>query len=389
MKRFVFSLAVASVPLACLANFGAAVHAKPNTHVSIKIAVEPKVAASGCPIWLRISLRNRSRLPVRFVNSGGPWRFFTCERAGLNGRWVNIPLTRWGRMVMGTLMPMGGPIRPMHQVDAGKAKLWGHAFPLSRCYDLTLPAGYRLRVVTQRPIYLVDGPMHAYLDKGGTLQATTSGKALYLPSFAESMKGFAPAAVLSKGRACSNSLKLRVLPPGRLRQAKSALAVAGPVPLGENTMRRKGPLLSIVQLPSHGRGFLVLARVTVRGGKKPERVALTGNPLIDFYNAQVDGPDGRNGSELINKPTPHYVPIPNWKAVPLTAYGKWLKRHRSQKGLKWGTYTLKPGVVYKYAVPVNLSCRLDLSLPGVYHVRLRLAHTHMWSPWVRVTVPPN
>ncbi|MGC9261887.1 MAG: hypothetical protein ACP5I8_17665, partial [Phycisphaerae bacterium] len=108
--------------------------------------------------------------------------------------------------------------------------------------------------------------------------------------------------------------------------------------------------------------------------------------LLDLRAIQVEGPDGYNGDELVKSPKPHYIPIPNHQQVPLTAYGKWLLKH-PPKGLKAKRFTLKSGVVYKYAVPINLSCQFDMSLSGVYHVRVELAHPKVWSNWMDVEVP--
>ena len=123
-------------------------------------------------------------------------------------------------------------------------------------------------------------------------------------------------------------------------------------------------------------------------GRDPTLVRLTGDPLLDFARIDISGPSYTGQIAVAKKPKPHSEPIPNWKKVPLTTYGKWLAKH-PVKGLKWKTYALKPGVVYKYAVPINLSCQYDMSLPGVYHVRVELANPHIWSPWMDVTVPQN
>jgi hypothetical protein len=127
--------------------------------------------------------------------------------------------------------------------------------------------------------------------------------------------------------------------------------------------------------------------VYIRGDKSQrEKLELTGNRLLDFRAIQVEGPDGYNGEELVPKPKPHYIPKPNHQQVPLTAYGRWLVKHPPKK-LPEKTYDLKPGVVYKYVVPINLSCQYDMSLAGVYHVRVELAHPKIWSNWATVKVP--
>ncbi len=387
MRNGVFPFAATATLLTALMGHAGMSRAGPDSHVLIRVAVTPKTTVSGYPASVTISLINRSKHPLRFVNSGGAWRFFECEQVGPSGQMVRIPRTRWGRMMVGTLMPLGGPIRPTHQIPAATSKVWGHPLPLARCYDLTLPGTYDLRLLTQRPIYLVNGPIHAYVSKGGNLHAVTTRGSLYLPSFEESVKAFGAAKAIPEGRAYSNLLEVKVLRPVVRQPHLRALASAGPAPEIENATVPKGILLSIVRVPIHGHALPVLTEITISANKKPLKVHLTGNPLIDFYDVQVDGPDGLNGTELAKKPTPHYIPIPNWNSVPLTAYGKWLAKHKLSKASRWRTYTLKQGTVYKYTGPVNLSCRFDMSLPGVYHVRFRLARTHTWSPWAKITVP--
>ncbi|MGC8561378.1 MAG: hypothetical protein ACP5O1_11950 [Phycisphaerae bacterium] len=71
--------------------------------------------------------------------------------------------------------------------------------------------------------------------------------------------------------------------------------------------------------------------------------------------------------------------------TPLTAYGRWLLKH-PPKRLPEKNYKLKPGVVYQYAVPINLSCQYDMSQGGTYRVRVELAHPKIWSNWIKVKV---
>jgi len=80
------------------------------------------------------------------------------------------------------------------------------------------------------------------------------------------------------------------------------------------------------------------------------------------------------------------VPFIRKNPAPLTAYGMWLRKH-PVRGLKRTAYTLKPGIIYKYIEPINLSCMYDMTLAGVYRVRVRLVHTNIWSPWAKITVP--
>jgi hypothetical protein len=113
---------------------------------------------------------------------------------------------------------------------------------------------------------------------------------------------------------------------------------------------------------------------------------LTGNPLVDFARIDVIGPSFPGEYTVVQKPKPHDVPFIRKNPAPLTAYGMWLRKH-PVRGLKRTAYTLKPGIIYKYIEPINLSCMYDMTLAGVYRVRVRLVHTNIWSPWAKITVP--
>lgn len=221
--------------------------------------------------------------------------------------------------------------------------------------------------------------------RGGRLRTVTIGKGLYLPSSQETRPQVGSAKITSDGRAVSKLMTLTVFPPER-RPPRSALIRSG---IKLNTAvghagSREG--LSFIKVPERN-PLPVLLVIYLHTGKAPVQLRLTGDPLVDFRKAQVDGPDGLNGDRLIEKPKPHYRPIPNWNAVPRTAYGSWLVRHKLGQHLKWRKYTLQPGVLYKYAVPVNLACQFDLSIPGTYHVRLGLAGTNVRSAWTDVRIP--
>ena len=111
---------------------------------------------------------------------------------------------------------------------------------------------------------------------------------------------------------------------------------------------------------------------------------LAGDPQLDFRAVRVHEPGEYVRGTRVQLPKPHWV-FPKLPP-PLTAYGKWLLKHPPKK-LPAKLYTLKPGVVYKYAVPINLSCQYDMSLAGTYRVRVELAHPKIWSNWIKVKVP--
>lgn len=360
-----------------------AVLASPRDPPALRLRViAPLSVVSGGLAPVRISLENHTPLPLWYYPSKEPGYFFTLEpgSSGPGGRVV--PTSRGRRTEGAILIPhakTASAYSPSPWIGPSKSAAWPR-FPLARLYDLTLPGLYHIRITTQARLYTISGGSAIFRLTG----YHRAGSVIYWPpplgvaiEQSHTSKRF--------HRVVSKPILVTVAAPYRKLPSVAVEPAAVPLPFHEQD---RGPWLRAKMLAS-GQALPATLRVWLCAGPTPLRLRLTGNPLVDFRSTRAAGPDGFDGDHLVADPQPHYVPIPNWKAVPLTAYGKWLKRHRSQKGLKWGTYTLKPGVVYKYAVPVNLSCRLDLSLPGVYHVRLRLAHTHMWSPWVRVTVPPN
>lgn len=125
---------------------------KPNNAVSLKIATEAKTVVSGYPCSLHVSVIDRSGLTLWFVNPDGPAQFFAASVTPRSKR-SGAVLTRYGQDTIGALLPAGGPIRPAHTVAPGASERWEVPFPLARLYDLTVPEKYRIRLITERPIY--------------------------------------------------------------------------------------------------------------------------------------------------------------------------------------------------------------------------------------------
>ncbi|MGC9261773.1 MAG: hypothetical protein ACP5I8_17050 [Phycisphaerae bacterium] len=332
---------------------------------------------------VRISLENHSSLPLWFYPGAAPGYCFTLE-SGSRGPGDSIVSTSlFGRRTEGTILipnrKTASAYGPSPWIEPNGSEAWPR-FPLARLYDLTLPGLYHLRITTQSRLYTISGGAAIFRLTG----YKRAGNILYWPP---------PLGVTVEQnhatkripRIASKSILVMVAAPYRKLPSVAVEPVVTPFPF---PAQEKGISLRAGAL-ANGGGMPVTLGVWLRAGPKPLRLRLTGNPLVDFRSTRVAGPDGFEGDHLVANPKPHYESIPDWKAVPLTAYGKWLAKHRSSKGLKWKTYVLEPGVVYKYTVPVNLSCRFDMSLAGAYHVRLRLARTHIWSPWVTVTVPPS
>ncbi len=344
----------------------------------LQIAAPTGRVASGGPVILPITVINPTRLPLR-LNSTSPLQDFDAAPSskGPDGR---IRPSRYGRWMVGSLMSGGGPSTTTPLVKPQASLNLRAGFPLGRTYDLSMPGRYTVRIVTQRPIYLVSRKTQITVRSG----MRTIGDHLFLAASGEVAPGGAAQSV-----AKSNKCVLTVvapygkLPPSALEPATRNL-LPGPLPPTARLVAKA--------IPAKGGGMPVLLCVWLYTGAKPLSLRLTGNPLVDFRPTKVDGPDGRQGYGLLKTPKPHDGPLPNWKPVPLTAYGTWLTMHAPTKNLKAKTYSLKPHMVYQYTVPVNLSCRFDMTLPGnwggSYHVRLRLAHSKLRTGWISVHVPP-
>ena len=301
-------------------------------HVSLTIAVSKKIFFSGFPVLGSAVFRNQGRRT--FEVSGGPVRStFNVIRADSMST---------GKSAAPTLRMIRTPRYWSSDgwltafVPPGRAEVYWEPIDFARYYDLTMPGKYRLQL------------------KAGGIE--------------------------------SNAINVTVAPPPTL-QRRVALAVQVQSPVTWSAKSR--PLQVILRQIKWKFGSSLEAKVFIRcSGRHPTTVRLTGDRFLDLRIAKPEGPERIDGDEIVKKPHPHWIPTPNKTSVPLTAYGRWLAKH-APKNLKWRIYTLKPGVVYEYAEPINLSCQFDMSLSGVYRSRVRLAHSRVWSPWANITVPQN
>ena len=183
----------------------------------------------------------------------------------------------------------------------------------------------------------------------------------------------------------SQLARITVLAPYR-KPPSAALALAGA--LGIRIAPPGGPGLTLLLADPDvkGPGPITVRAFLEYNGRRPMALRLTGDPQLGFRAVQVTGPNITGEYVVAKLPKPHEVPYIRKLPPPLTAYGRWLVKHPPKK-LPEKNYTLKPGVVYQYAVPINLSCQYDMSLAGTYHVRVELAHPKIWSNWVTVKVP--
>ena len=336
LKCLQFALGTLAAALAmCGWHARAATNAFPGPtrrNAKLWITSREHVRRSGYPFVLEVHLHNRGKKLIYIPGGVGPLQFFNVQVKYLRRR-GRVPQLRAGvlghEMNVHAYWAVGVP-------PGGSTRFW-RAVEISRYFDMSIPGRYAIRFAI------------------GHLESNWLKAIIRPPVFR--------------------------LPVGEILQRSPTLLI----PLGgkvKDSMQVR--LLSVAQAE---KAQPEAVWVYILGDRSQrEKLALTGNRLLGFNAIQVEGPDGYNGDELVSKPKPHYIPIPNHEQVPLTAYGKWLVKHPPKK-LPEKTYDLKPGVVYKYAVPINLSCQYDMSLRGKYHVRIELAHPKIWSNWVTVKVP--
>ena len=334
LSRSGFALGIAVIMLSVCGGYTRAI-AGPLTKLTpanakLWLTAGSREAPSGCPLVLTAHIRNLGKAPI-YISAGlGPLQFFSA-RAKLIGSHRPVPWLRDG--ILGREMNVNRFISVL--VPPGKSVRFWRSAAINRYFDMSTPGRYTIR--------------------------------------------------FAAGHIKSNWLRLSVTPPALTVQA-------GGVPwnkVGQAAKAiKRSQRLQLVLKPVRGAGVSapVATMVFLRVGRRRAFVKSTGRAALDFRVLQVEGPDGYNGDELVKKPAPHYIPIPNHKQVPSTTYGKWLRNHLPKR-LPAKRYTLKPGVVYKYAVPINLSCQFDMSLRGTYHVRVELAHPKVWSDWIKIKVP--
>jgi hypothetical protein len=369
---FAFTCAAAFRPLAASAARGVGA----NQVRLLAKAPEPSVVSGAGPAVCVIIL-NRSGLPL-YLTQPCPARLvfrFLAEGNAADRRHPAATAfgNRWGprRALVGI-----GPPTPIRRVKPGAALPYqtvsGQAIPSGRYVDLTLPGSYRLRVLTSRRIRRY-GPGQMPIN----FTPTRVGPHLFL--FATG--GGPPTGGRPLYRALSNWTKVKILPPyGRAPAA--ALIAAGASKLAAPAARGFAILLADPDVK--GPGPITVRAFLEYNGHGPMALRLTGDPQLDFRAVEVHEPGGYARGTRVQLPKPHWV-FPKLPP-PLTAYGKWLLKHPPKK-LPEKNYTLKPGVVYKYTVPINLSCQYDMSRSGTYRVRVELAHPNIWSNWIKVKVP--
>ncbi len=353
--------------------------------VKLEIRAQVKNFVSGSAVSVVASFVNSGKLPFIFTQYY-PAEFTFLPQAVVFS--TNRPTfsTNFGRKCSKIIFVPRHWVPPVQLVMPGKSAQYftsprglNNIIPIGRFLDLTLPDKYRIRLVTKygaskwratAKIVTTNG----WVDVGNCIALDQDG------AFVGHLR-------VGHGSIKSNLLKISVtapyqkLPKGTLAH----LSIAEPK-LPVNTPA--GIHIILIKPVATGPGPISIQAELFGSGKQPITRPFSGNPLADFGQIEVTGPSFLGESITVQKPKPHEVPYIHKRPAPLTAYGKWLAKHAPQN-LKRHEYTLKPGIVYKYAEPINLSCMYDMSLSGVYRVRVRLKHSSIWSPWTNITIPQN
>ena len=343
--------------------------------VLMRITSAAKVCVSGAALPVTVDLENHARLPLSFYQHRRHLAYTFMCRGRYGPHACLLKATLWGKQARGTFLGVFMHGVPVAVIAPGGNVRYCTAVPVGRFLDATMPGRYILRVTTK---YGLREQMVTPLVRvnGGALKA---GKPMLMLVILQG-PGTVPARV-GHNVLVSHPLRITIVAPYR----KLPAVALGQPALVATRPKSTGLRVVLIKPKAKGSGPITVEAEFVNDGRAAATVRLTGNPSRDFGRVEVTGPSYPGEYTVVKKPKPYDVAYIRKNPAPLTAYGKWLAKH-PPKGLKWRTYTLKCGVAYKYAEPINLSCVFDMSVAGVYRVRVELAHTHIWSPWAKVTV---
>jgi hypothetical protein len=339
---------------------------------------------SGGGVRLTIEIVNKSKLPVCLTQPQyhpDQTLVFLARYGRTSRRAPATAYLRWSDMA-GMFRSVNNVSLGLTMIRPGATRLYnrvvsGGLVDVSRYVDLTLPGKYRLRVGTKYTPRLVAHP---------TVQIPAGPNSVELKRISRAIEisqGLAGQQAGTKSRLWSNWLTVKILPPYS-GPFPAALAPAGAGARKIGAPAKPGVAFVLAAPDVKGPGPIVASAFLECTGHGAVALRLTGDPQLDISAVEMQRPYGFDHQKHVMIPAPHWEYLK--KPPGLTAYGKWLLKHPPKK-LPEKTYDLKPGVVYKYAVPINLSCQYDMSLAGVYHVRVELAHPKIWSNWVTVKVP--
>lgn len=368
----------------CLVPAHASQPERPKVYLHLSCAQN---CVSGSRLQMRLELINHSSLPLELCSNGHgqavPAQFYLQLADASHGPGGKILLSASGRRDLNRVyFPLSRTLASTPLIPAGGNMTWPQGYSLMKYYDMTMPGRYRLAIATRQGLYLVRRKIWR---KGKSISI---GRHFYLPI----QEDFILHKKMAKAKriettVVSNFVLLSVDAPYKRLPLAALLLPTIPAAKYATAMKR-GVHIELVKPVISGTGRVTLCVQFLNDGQRSAKVHLTGNPSADFSAIQVTGPSFPGESITVQKPKPHEVPYIRKNPATLTAYGKWLSKHPI-KNLKRKTYVLKPGVVYKYAEPINLSCMYDMSLSGVYRVRVRLKDSNIWSPWTNITVPQD
>ena len=349
--------------------------------VSLRITATKTTWRSGAAVPVRATFVNHGKLPFVFTQEySARYTFVFRGKFGPQSKPAAATrfAKRWGRRVL--VSRSWAP--PLQIVAVGKkagyrcAPNGGRFIFAGRYLDLTMPGKYRIRLLTKYGMRKFAGDGRYITTAGGE----KFGRSLLLNQDTVGPPPYGK-------RIAGNWIGVTILPPyGHIPK----LALVKLRTLHGDGRDRSGIGLALVRsrVHSHVRGA-ILRRIRVDLFNTADRrraLRLTGDPLADFARIEITGPSYPGEFTVVKLPKPHDVAFIRKSPTPLTAYGRWLAEHPPGR-VKWKTYRLKPGGMYRYAEPINLSCMYDMSLSGVYRVRIELAHPRVWSNWVNVDVP--
>jgi len=364
MKIFTLALPVLALSALFPAKSGAAVHG-----VSLHVSSAAKVYTSGAVMPVRAYFRNQAKLPLTFCQfRSAPEYTFLC-RGTYGPHAAQVAPTAFGSEAVRPWSSNGFSFTPIGLIAPGNSGDYRHPIPVGQYLDTTLPGRYIVRVTTKYGLRVgIPGP----------LWSTKREQMIFLVQDGDRS---ATQRRIGRNVLVSQPLRITVLAPYRQIPAAPLGPPVKVVPRANAT----GIRVLLINADAKGPGPITIDAEYANYGRSRLRLRLTGNPFVDFKAIQVQGPSSLDRVRHVRAPKPHEV-VTRVAVPAITAYGRWLAKH-PVPGLKRKAYTLKPGLVYKYAEPINLSCMYDMTLAGVYRVRVELAHTHTWSPWANVTVP--
>ena len=356
--------------------------AKTTNHLSLAVKAEKKnELISGSMVPVQAIFLNKNKLPFCFVQSY-PARYTFLFRATFGVRNLRVAQTEFGRIwknphpfLPSHWLPPTQVVAPGETAEYHTGTKAGQYVFVAHFLDMTMPGEYHVRLVTKYGVqkcgpglvHTVDGLMrikkHLFLIQDGFFRGHIA---------------------IGSQNILSNRLNLTIAAPYRRLPALALMEAIKTGPkLPQNTPA--GIHVLLTEPDAYGPEPISVRAKFIVSGMHPVTRRLTGNPFADFGEIEITGPSDMNETAVVNTPKPHEV-ISKVAVPAVTAYGHWLAKHMP-RGIKSRAYTLEPGIIYKYAEPINISCRYDLSLPGVYRVRVRLAHPKIWSNWIKVKVP--